>query len=69
VGVLLDSLHSALALGPGAQDHLLQARQMQALSFTAHIRRHGAPVLVLALGRRRDPPRDRVACHGMSLDL
>ena len=37
MGVLLDSLHSALALGPVAQDHLLQARQMQALSFTAHI--------------------------------
>jgi cytochrome bd ubiquinol oxidase subunit I len=37
VGVLLDSLHSALALDPVAQDHLLQARQMQALSFTAHI--------------------------------
>jgi cytochrome d ubiquinol oxidase subunit I len=37
VGVLLDSRHTALALGPVAQDHLLQARQMQALSFTAHI--------------------------------
>jgi hypothetical protein len=37
VGVLLASLHSAPALGPVAQDHLLQARQMQALSFTAHI--------------------------------
>jgi cytochrome d ubiquinol oxidase subunit I len=37
VGVLLGSLHSAPALGPVAQDHLLQARQMQALSFTAHI--------------------------------
>ena len=37
MGVLLDSLHSAPALGPVAQDHLLQARQMQALSFTAHI--------------------------------
>ena len=37
MGVLLDSLHSALALGPVAQDHLLQARQMQALSFTVHI--------------------------------
>ena len=37
MGVLLDSLHSALALGPVAQDHLLQARQMQTLSFTAHI--------------------------------
>ena len=37
VDVFLDSLHSALALGPVAQDHLLQARQMQALSFTAHI--------------------------------
>ena len=37
MGVLLDSLHSALALGPVAQDHLLQARQMPALSFTAHI--------------------------------
>jgi cytochrome d ubiquinol oxidase subunit I len=38
VGVLLDPLHSPLALGPDAQDHLLQARQMQALSFTVHIR-------------------------------
>ena len=37
VNVFLDSSHSALALGPVAQDHLLQARQMQALSFTAHI--------------------------------
>jgi cytochrome d ubiquinol oxidase subunit I len=37
VGGLLDSLHSALALGPVAQDHLLQARQMQTLSFTVHI--------------------------------
>ena len=37
MGVLLDSLHSAPALGPVAQDHLFQARQMQALSFTAHI--------------------------------
>jgi len=37
VGVLLDSPHGALALGPVAQDHLLPARQMQALSFTAHI--------------------------------
>jgi hypothetical protein len=40
VNVLLDSLHSvvpAQALGPAAQDHLLQARQMQALSFTVHI--------------------------------
>jgi hypothetical protein len=27
----------AQALGPSAQDHLLQARQMQALSFTVHI--------------------------------
>src|SRR3954453_1821031 len=35
--VLLGSLDSAPALGPVAQDHLLQARQMQALSFTAHI--------------------------------
>src|SRR5436189_4516569 len=35
--VPLDPLHSALALGPVAQDHLLQARQMQALSFTVHI--------------------------------
>ena len=37
MGVLLASLHSAPALGPVAQDHLLQARQMQALSFTVHI--------------------------------
>jgi cytochrome d ubiquinol oxidase subunit I len=37
MNVFLDSVHSALALGPVAQDHLLQARQMQALSFTAHI--------------------------------
>jgi hypothetical protein len=37
VGVLLDSLDSALALGPVAPDHLLQGRQMQAPSFTAHI--------------------------------
>ena len=37
MGVLFDSLHGALALGPVAHDHLLQARQMQALSFTAHI--------------------------------
>jgi hypothetical protein len=36
VGVLLDSSHGG-ALGPVAQNHLLQARQMQALSFTAHI--------------------------------
>lgn len=36
-GVLVDSLPSALALGSVAQDHLLQARQMQALSFIAHI--------------------------------
>ncbi len=36
MGVLLDSIHSG-ALGPVAQDHLLQARQMQALSLTAHI--------------------------------
>jgi cytochrome d ubiquinol oxidase subunit I len=36
VGDLLDSIHSG-ALGPVAQEHLLQARQMQALSFTAHI--------------------------------
>jgi cytochrome d ubiquinol oxidase subunit I len=37
VGVLLDSGHSAPELGPVAQDHLLQARQMRALSFTVHI--------------------------------
>jgi cytochrome bd ubiquinol oxidase subunit I len=30
-------LHTALALGPVAQDHLLQARPMQALLFIAHI--------------------------------
>jgi hypothetical protein len=32
-----DSGHSAPALGPVAQDLQLQARQMQALSFTVHI--------------------------------
>ena len=40
MNVLLDPLGGivpAQALGPGAQAHLLQARQMQALSFTAHI--------------------------------
>jgi cytochrome bd ubiquinol oxidase subunit I len=37
VNALLDSVHSAPALGPVAQDHLFQARQMQALSFTVHI--------------------------------
>jgi hypothetical protein len=37
VNVFLNSLHSALALGPVGQDHLLQARQMQALSFAVHI--------------------------------
>jgi hypothetical protein len=40
VSALLDSPHSvvlAQALGPVAQDHLVQARQMQALSFTVHI--------------------------------
>src|SRR4051794_9986377 len=37
MGVVLDSLHAPPALGPVAQDHLLQARQMQALSFTVHI--------------------------------
>ncbi len=37
MNVLLDSVHSAPALGPVAQDHLFQARQMQALSFTVHI--------------------------------
>ena len=37
VNVFVDSVRSATALGPVAQDHLLQARQMQALSFTAHI--------------------------------
>src|SRR4051812_21020468 len=35
--VLLDSLDSALALGPVEQNYLLQARQMQALSFAVHI--------------------------------
>jgi hypothetical protein len=29
----------------------------------------GAPILVPPLGRRRDPPLDRVAAHGMSLYL
>src|SRR4051794_36117157 len=37
MGVVLDSLHAPPALGPVAQDHLLQARQMQALSFTVPI--------------------------------
>jgi cytochrome d ubiquinol oxidase subunit I len=40
VSALLDSPHSvvlAQALGPVAQDHLLRARQMQALSLTVHI--------------------------------
>jgi hypothetical protein len=40
VNVLLDALGGvvpAQALGPGAQEHLLHARQMQALSFAAHI--------------------------------
>src|SRR4051794_18551949 len=37
MGVVLDSLHAPPALGPVAQDHLLQARHMQALSFTVHI--------------------------------
>jgi cytochrome d ubiquinol oxidase subunit I len=36
VGVLVASLHSALARGPVAQDHLPQARQMQGMTFTAH---------------------------------
>src|SRR5438046_527015 len=35
--LLLCSLHGALSLGPVAQDQLLQARQMQALSFTVDI--------------------------------
>jgi hypothetical protein len=30
VHLFLDSLHSALALGPVRHDHVLQARQMQA---------------------------------------
>jgi cytochrome d ubiquinol oxidase subunit I len=34
---LLSALPLAQALGPVEQDHLLQARQMQALSFAAHI--------------------------------
>jgi cytochrome bd ubiquinol oxidase subunit I len=33
----MDALLIAQALGPVEQDHLLQARQMQALSFAAHI--------------------------------
>jgi cytochrome d ubiquinol oxidase subunit I len=40
VNVLLNALDGvvpAQALGPGAQEHLLQARQMQTLSFTVHI--------------------------------
>jgi cytochrome bd ubiquinol oxidase subunit I len=34
---VLGDVVPAQALGPGAQEHLLQARQMQALSFTVHI--------------------------------
>jgi hypothetical protein len=63
VGVLLDSLDGALALGPVAQDHLLQARQMQALSFTAYIPLVcfgiAFPVMVLLMewwGRRTGDP-------------
>jgi cytochrome d ubiquinol oxidase subunit I len=63
VNVFLDSLHSALALGPVAQDHLLQARQMQALSFTAHIPLVcfgiAFPMMVLLMewwGQRTDDP-------------
>ena len=40
VNLLLDSLLSVVpvqALGPGEQEHLLMARQMQALSFAVHI--------------------------------
>jgi cytochrome d ubiquinol oxidase subunit I len=40
MNLVLDALAGvvpAQALGPGAQEHLLQARQMQALSFTVHI--------------------------------
>jgi cytochrome bd ubiquinol oxidase subunit I len=55
--------HIAQALGPVEQDHLLQARQMQALSFAVHIPLVcfgvAFPMLVLAmewLGRRRQDP-------------
>jgi hypothetical protein len=34
---LLSAASAASALGPAEQDHLLQARQMQALSFAVHI--------------------------------
>jgi cytochrome bd ubiquinol oxidase subunit I len=40
VNVVLDAVSTVVpahALGPGAQEHLLEARQMQALSFTVHI--------------------------------
>ena len=33
----LDALLAAVQLGPAEQDHLLQARQMQAMSFAVHI--------------------------------
>jgi cytochrome d ubiquinol oxidase subunit I len=63
VGVLLASLHSAPALGPVEQEHLLQARQMQALSFTVHIPLVcfgiAFPVMVLLMewwGRRTGDP-------------
>jgi cytochrome d ubiquinol oxidase subunit I len=66
VNLLLDAFHGlvpALALGPVAQDHLLQARQMQALSFAVHIPLVcfgiAFPVMVLLmewLGRRTGDP-------------
>jgi cytochrome bd ubiquinol oxidase subunit I len=66
VNVLLDVLHNlvpAQALGPVGQDHLLHARQMQALSFTVHIPLVcfgiAFPVMVLLmewLGRRTGDP-------------
>jgi cytochrome d ubiquinol oxidase subunit I len=56
-------LQIAQALGPAEQDYLLQARQMQALSFAVHIPLVcfgvAFPALVLAmewLGRRRGDP-------------
>ena len=68
MGAVLDSLHSAPALGPVAQDHLLQARQMQALSFTVHIPLVcfgiAFPVMVLLMGGGDSAPATR--CIGRS---
>src|SRR3954447_26746251 len=61
--MLLSVLPLAQALGPVEQDHLLQARQMQALSFAVHIPlvcfgiAFPAMVLIMeALGRRTGDP-------------